>query len=67
QGESRTAEGTRSNRRGLASGGQLRQPRHPRCPVWRVVQFERSGKGSKKGKSQKQKSKVPYTVIMLAN
>ena len=33
----------------------------------REIRFERSGKGSKKGKSQKQKSKVPYTAIMLAN
>ncbi len=35
----------------------------------REIRFEHSGKGSKEGKSQKkqQKSKVPYTVIMLAN
>ena len=32
------------------------------------IRFEHGGKGSTEGKSQKkQKSKVPYTVIMLAN
>ena len=34
----------------------------------REIRFEHSGKGPSDGKSQKkQKSKVPYTVIMLAN
>ena len=33
------------------------------------IRFERGGKGSTEGKSQKQqlKAKIPYTVIMLAN
>ena len=35
----------------------------------REIRFERGGKGSREGESQKrqQKSKVPHTVIVLAN
>ena len=35
------------------------------CMESRPIRTQRQG--VKKGKSQKQKSKVPYTVIMLAN